>query len=313
LKEVLVLCTNWSGDYWESDNVAPYSKRLTESVRRLKDTLPLAGIGVYLTREGGDFSTQPPCFLIIKDITEKEKRASLFDFQYVSKMQGITSSAFLNKVGVRKLFFNVSGEKALSILKGLGIKPPIEWQKLLEAELSSTPLWRDWIGKRFQEILQIISNDDYEDRIAEIFKALGFEVEQLGHKKEGEYPDGIAYSKDFAIVYDCKNKFNYFPIVNDRRAMTQYVRHEKRRIKELGIEKAYFAFIAHSYEGLEKISDIEKETSSKGFLLTSEIMLYLLFKKMSLGPSFLLADFEELASNQNITMESVERVYGRGV
>jgi hypothetical protein len=70
--------------------------------------------------------------------------------------------------------------------------------------------------------------------------------------------------------------------------------------------------VAHSYEGTEKISDIEKETSSKGFLPTSEIRLYLLFKKMSLGPSFLLVDFEELASNQIIMMESVERVYGRG-
>jgi len=314
LKEVLVLCTYWSGDYWESDKVAPYPKRSIESVRRLKDTLPLAGIGVYSKGKGRDFSTQPPSFLIIKDITENEKGEPRFDFQYVSKMQGITSSTFLNEVGVRDLFFNVSGEKAMSILERFDIKPPIEWQKLLEAELSSTPLWRDWIGKRFQEILQTISNDDYEDRIAEIFKALGFEVEQLGHKKEGEYPDGIAYSKDFAIVYDCKNKSNYFPIANDRRAMTQYVRHEKRRIEErIGIEKVYFALIAHSYEGTEKISEVEKETSSKGFILTSEIMLYLLFKKMSLGPSFLLADFEELASNQVITMESVERVYGRGV
>jgi len=60
---------------------------------------------------------------------------------------------------------------------------------------------------------------------------------------------------------------------------------------------------------VQNISDVEKETSSKGFLLTTEAMLYLLYKKISLGPSFLLADFEELVSNQVITLETVQNIY----
>jgi len=247
---------------------------------------------------------------MIKDIAENEKGEPQFDFHYISKMQGITSSVFLNEIGIRDLFFSVLGKKVLFILERFDIKPPIEWQKLLEAELPSAPSWLDWIGKRFQEILQTISNNDYEDRIAEIFKALGFEAEQLGHKKKGEYPDGIAYSKDFAIIYECKNRFDYFLSADDARAITKYVQDAKRRIEERrGIKKVYFALIAHSYKGAEKIGDIEKETSSKGFLLTSEIMLYLLFKKMYLGSSFLLVDFEKLVSNQIITIESIEKVY----
>jgi hypothetical protein len=310
MAEILILCTYWEADYWENDKVAPYPKRSIKSVQHLKSTLPLAGIGVYTKGKDRDFTAQPPCFLIIKNITENEKGEPQFDFHHISTMQGVASSTFLNEIGIRNLFFSISEEKLLSVLEKFGIKPPPEWQKLLEAKALPTPSWLDWIGKHFQDIQQTISNNEYEDRIAEIFTALGFEVEQLGHKQEGEYPDGIAYSKDFAIIYDCKNRTNYFLNANDKRASIKYVQHAKRRIEERRkIEKTHFALIAHSYDKVENMSDIEKETSSKGFLLTSEVMLYLLYKKLSLGPAFLLADFEELISNHVIEIEDIKNVY----
>jgi hypothetical protein len=312
MAEILVLCTYWEADYWENDKEAPYPKTSIKPIRHLKNTLPLAGIGVYTKGKDRDFTAQPPCFLIIKNITENEKGEPQFDFHHVSKMQDITSSMFLNEIGIRNLFFTVSEEKVLPVLEKFGITPPPEWQKLLEAKPPPSSSWLDWIGKRFKDILQTISNNEYEDRIAEIFQALGFEVEQQGHKKEGEYPDGIAYSKDFAIIYDCKNRSSYFLNANDKRAMTKYVQTAKKRIegqKEIG--KVYFAFVTHSYDKVESISDIEKETASKGLLLTSETLLYLLFKKLSLGRSFYIAGFEELISNQAVTLENVDRIYGR--
>ncbi|MEM3713162.1 MAG: hypothetical protein QXR97_06470 [Thermoproteota archaeon] len=72
----------------------------------------------------------------------------------------------------------------------------------------------------------------------------------------------------------------------------------------------YFAFIAPSYSRVENLSDIEKETSTKGALFTSEALLYLLFKKLSMGRLFLLADFERLVSSRIVTNEVIERVYG---
>ena len=306
--EILVLCTWWKIDYWEMDKVAPYPKRSIKPVEHLKDTLPIPAIGVYTKGRDQDFSSQSPCFLIIRDIYENEKGEPQFDFRFVSKMEKMPSSSFLREIGIRKLFFSIPQERALSVLEEFGIQLPLKWKKLLEARPSSS--WLDWVGKRFQDILQPVSNSDYEDRIAEIFNALGFQVEQLGHKKEGEYPDGIAYSKDFAIIYDCKNRFNYFLNANDKRAMIKYVQYAKRRIEEQrGIEKTYFALIAHSYDRVGNISHVEKETSSKGFLLTSEVLLHLLSKKLSLGRLFLLVDFEELVSNQVITIEDVERTY----
>lgn len=310
MTEILVLCTWWEADYWERDKVAPYPSLSIRPIQHLKNILPLAGIGVYTKGRGRDFTSQAPCFLIIKNITENEKGEPQCDFQYVSKIEGIASSAFLNEIGIRNLFFSVSQEKVLPILEKFGIKPPPEWQKLLEAKAPPQFSWLEWVGKHFQDILHTISNNEYEDRVAEIFSALGFEVEQLGHKKEGEYPDGIVYSKDFAVICDCKNRFKYFLNANDKRAMIKYVQYNKRRIEEQRkIETVYFALIAHSYDKIENTSDIEKETSSKGFLLTSEALLYLLFKKISLGRLFLLTDFEELISNQVITIEDVKRVY----
>jgi len=310
MTEILVLCTYWEPDYWDNDKTAPYPKRSIKPIQHLKNVVPLAGIGIYTKGKDRDFTAKPPCFLIIKNITENEKGEPQFDFHHISKIEGITSSMLLNEIGIRNLFFSVSEEKILHALEKFGVEPPSQWQKLLEAKAAPVTSWLDWVGTHFKDIMQTISNDEYEDRIAEIFTALGFEVEQLGHKKEGEYADGIAYSKDFAIIYDCKNRINYFLNASDKRAIIKYVQYAKRRIeKRRKIEKIYFAIIAHSYDKVENISNIEKETSSKGFLLTSEAMLYLLFKKLSLGPAFLLADFEELISNQVITIENVKNIY----
>jgi len=309
LKEVLVLCTTWRPDYWESDKIAPYPKRSMEAIRHLKNSLPLAGIGAYIKQKERNFSQRPPCFLIIRNIDENEKGEPRFDIHFMARMEEITSLKLLDKTGTQDLFFSVSQEKILRILDEFGIKPPLDWKQLLEEK--PQPSWQDWVGKYFQDILKSISNPEYEDRIAEIFSALGFETEQMGHKKEGEYPDGVIYSKDFAITYDCKNRFNYFLDAKDKRAMINYVQYAKRRIEEQrGIGKIYFAFVAHSYDKIENMNDIEKETSSKGLLLTSEALLYLLFKRLYLGRLFLLADFEELISNQIITIETAEKVYG---
>lgn len=309
MREILILCTWWGkGHYWEEDKVAPYPGRTIEPVQHLKNALPIAAIGAYIKGRGQDFTHCSPCFLNVKNIEENERGVPQFHIHFISKMKGITSYEFLNEIGEKSLFSSTSQEKILEVLDKFGIQLPAEWKMLLEEKIR--PSWLDWVGLRFQEIRQPISNPEYEERVAEIFSALGFEVEQMGHKREGEYPDGIIYARDFAVVYDCKNRSNYFLDAKDKRAMIRYVNYSKRRIEEQrDINRVYFAFIAHSYTNVKHISDIEKETSTKGLLLTSEALVYLTFKKLSLGRSFLLADFEELISNQIITKDRIERIY----
>jgi len=311
MREILVLCTGWEPDYWEKYRAVLYPKMSIESVKHLKDRVPIPAIGVYVRGKAGDYSQRPPCFLIVKSISENEEGAPHFDFHYVSQISGLTSAQFLNEMPARKgLFFSIPEEEVLSILRKFNIRPPREWWEVPEAKIVLPP-WLDWVGARFQSIiLKRVYSDEYEDRIAEIFRALGFEVEQLGHVKEGEYADGIAYSKDFAIIYDCKNMVDYSLNARDKRALINYVNRDKRRIQERRkIEKIYFAIIAHSFGRIEGMSDIEKETGCKGFLLTSEAMLYLLYKKLYLGPSFLLVDFEELISTRPLKIEQIENIY----
>ena len=310
MKEILILCTSWAEDYWETDKIAPYPKRSIKPIEHLKEALPVPAIGVYIKQRGRDFTHRPPCFLIVRNISENEKGEPLLDFHSIAKMEGITSLTFLSEIGEKGLFFTVPQEKTSEALHKFGIEPPAEWKMLLEERIR--PSWLDWVCKRFKEIIPPISNPEYEDRVAEIFNALGFEVEQMGHKREGEYPDGIIYSRDFAIVYDCKNRSNYFLDAKDKRAMMRYVQYAKRRIREQKrIERVYFAFIAHSYtKMLKNLSSIEKETLTKGALFTSETLLYLLYKKLSLGPRFLLVDFEELISGQIVIKEAIDKVYG---
>jgi hypothetical protein len=310
LNEVLILCTDWAEDYWETDKTAPYPKMSISPVRHLKHSAMIPGIGVYVKGKKADLSSFSPCFIIVKNVEETEKGEPLFQFHFLQSMEGISSAQFIDRIRRQGLFFSLPKEKILAALDRLGIEAPSEWIMLLGKQLP--PPWQSWIGEHFLNILKSVSTQEHEDRAAEVFKALGFEVEQMGYRKEGEYPDGIiTYSPDFSIVYDCKNCSNYFLDARDKRAMIKYIQDAKRRIKEkLKIEKVYFAIIAHSYDQRTKnLSDIEKETSTKGILLTSETMLYLLFKKLSLGRSFLLTDFEGLISAQTVMMENIDRMY----
>jgi len=278
-------------------------------VSHLKPASSIPGIGVYIKGKKRDLRAIPPCFLVIKNIEENEKGEPLFHLGFIQKIEGISSAQFIAETGRQGFFFNLPQEKVLEALTRLGIQPPTEWKTLLSEK--PQPSWQNWIGEHFLSILKPISTDEYEDRIADVFRALGFETEQIGYKKEGEYPDGIFYARDFSVVYDCKNRLDYFLDAKDKRAMIKYIQDAKRRIKEKrGIERVYFALITHSYDQRTKnLSDIEKETSTKGILLTSDSLLYLLFKKLSLGHSFLLTDLEGLVSGQIVTRENIDRIY----
>ena len=147
MAEILVLCTYWEPNYWERDRVAPYPKRSIEPVKHMKNKTPIPAIGVYTKGKGKDYTHQPPCFLIIKNISENEKGEPQFDFHFISQMQGLTSVQFLAEIQKRDLFYSVSEEEALPVLEKLGVKPPPEWQKLLEAKPLLVPSWPDWIGR----------------------------------------------------------------------------------------------------------------------------------------------------------------------
>ncbi|MBO3840369.1 MAG: hypothetical protein JTT17_06080 [Candidatus Brockarchaeota archaeon] len=98
MKEVLVLCNGLTGYYWESSNMARYLRKSLRPVQHLKNTLPIPGIGVYIKHRGGDFSSRPPCFLIVRGMSENDKGEAQFNISFISKMEGVRISLVSSKV-----------------------------------------------------------------------------------------------------------------------------------------------------------------------------------------------------------------------
>jgi hypothetical protein len=210
-----------------------------------------------------------------------------FDFETVAKSK-TESRRLEGKLGgiYKKLFSAIDFEKLTGILRDLGEEPPDEWRGLAEAK-EETIGWVDYVGKYFLEIEdKILSNNEFEDRVAVLLNALGFQVNQKGHKIPGEYPDGIAsFGDDHAIVYDCKNTQYFMPSAADERAIKKYLDDEKKIRSERNIS---CAFIAKSFKG-EGRKDI--------YYLPINSLLYLLYKKVFLGSKFTLSPLKKIFDN----------------
>ena len=288
MKEVLILATGWSNDYWEVDKEAPYLKTKHTDLREwdsFSKNCPLPGIGRYIKQKGNDFSPYPFIYLKITGMRfDLNTLQPYFEFKAIAKSR--TESRKLEQnlpSDKRKLFSAIKFENLIKILGNIGEEPPEEWEKLIKVKKEIIG-WKDYIGKYFLQITDMtLSNDEFEDRAAALFNALGFKVNQKGHELPGEYPDGIAsFDGDYAIVYDCKNTDNFILTSQDRRAIKKYLEDEKKIRNENNI---YCAFIARSFKAEGK-KDI--------FYLPINSLLYLLYKKLILGAEFALSPLKKI-------------------
>ena len=324
---ILILKTSKYENLWDKDGKAPYQRnylKLPEEVlEKWKHDCPLPAISFYVEEQ----SNKPPSFLSIQDITYGGGNV-YFSFRLISQLQNITSYDFgreLDNNDVKKLFYTVGYGEINSIFDKLKITPPEEWKKLLESlhNNDESQGWKSWIGEHFLKIDPNINHEindkEYEDIVAEIFTALGFEVKQEGHlQPEEEVPDGKLKTENltynFAIVYDAKTGKNFLPRADDRRAMNLYL---KKAIADpflqggIGKERIYFAYIARGYAPNINIGEIRRQMDvhSEVFLFTSEAMLRLLYWKIKLGKNFSLPKLEDLTSKNPINWKDVDEIY----
>lgn len=292
MKKVLLLATAWQSDYWGYDKEAPYPKTKYKEMAEwdeLSKNCPLPGLGIYIKQREKDFSRNKFVYLKITGMRyDSSSGQPYFDFKTIanSNTESKKLTESLPPDNNRKLFSVIQPEKLIGILQNIGERPPEEWKKLIEIEERITN-WRDYIGKYFLEIEErVLSNDEFEDRVAVLFNALGFGVKQKGHRISGEYPDGIvSFDNDYAIVYDCKNTPYFVLSAGDERAIRKYLEDEKKIRSERNI---YCVFIAKGFIG-EGRKDI--------FYLPINSLLYLLYKKLSLGSKFTLSPLKKLLDN----------------
>lgn len=301
MKKVMLLATAWTSDYWESDKEAPYPKTKYSFLtgwEELSNNCPLAGLGIYIKQKGKDFTKMPFIYLKITHMRyDINTESPFFTFKVIQK-SSTESESLTDRLSSEspKLFSAINAGQLIKILNEIGEKPPKEWLDLIE--LVKTPVdWRDCIGKHFLELKSgTLSNDEFEDRIADLLTALGFDVTQKGHKIKGEYPDGIAaFEDEYAIVYDCKNAVDFNPTAEDKRALEKYLNDEKKARRERYI---YGAFIAKSFGGMQK--DV--------FYFLVDALLYLLYEKLTIGSKFSLSPFRKiLYNNLSVSIETIDK------
>jgi mRNA-degrading endonuclease YafQ of YafQ-DinJ toxin-antitoxin module len=301
MKQVILLATRWASDYWESDKEAPYPKtKYTElpGWEELSKNCPLAGLGIYIKLKKNDLTNIPFVYLKITGMRyDTNTHTPYFNFRVIKKSK-TESKRLLDRLPKekKKLFSSIEAGQLINILNEIGEEPPKEWSELIEL-VGREVSWENYIGEYFFKLKDVnISDSEFEDIVAKLLNALGFDITQKGHKIKGEFADGIAaFENDYAIVYDCKNTYNYNPTANDKRALEKYFDGERKVRKE---KYLYKAFIAKSFRGVQR--DI--------FYLPVDSLLYLLYKKLTMGSKFTLSPFKKiLDDNISLTIETIDK------
>ncbi len=304
MKQVIILATAWEPNYWDVDKEAPYPKTKCTDLPEwdeLARNCPLPGLGVYTMQGKKDYRQEPFVYLKITHMRcdgkpyftfKAIKKSSTKSEDIIDKLPSQNKSSPLKP----KLFSAIDVDQIIKILSEIGEEVPKDWLALIElTEIRVT--WYDYIGKYFLDLREgNLSYEEFEDRVANLLKALGFEVSQKGHKTPENTPDGVAtFEDEYHIVYDCKNTSNFIPTTEDNRAIKKYLEDEGKILKG----KIFGVFIARSF-GEEQRRDI--------FYFRTEELLYLLYKKLSIGRKFNLAPLKKILDNKmNLTIETIDK------
>ncbi len=301
MKKVILLYTDWEEKYWEFPKEAPYPGREYTQLPEWDETkknLPLPGLGIYSKFKKQDLSEDPFVYIRVDGMRyDENSKQPYFSFTRIERSK--TKSFNLSKIlpsEAKKLFSGIDAENLMEYLTQIGETPPKEWMDLIE--LKEMPIrWEDSIGVYFLDIeRKNLSNNEFEDRIADLLKALSFKVKQQGHILQGEYPDGIFSFEDYAVVYDCKNTSNFSPSSADIRAIEKYLKDEKKVRKEKNI---YAAFIAKSFR---------QQGEKNVFYFTVSSLIYLLYKKLTLGLDFTLNPIKKILENTiHLTKDIIDK------
>lgn len=293
---IVILCTRYSNDYFNNPQQrASYELRFFTPLmlRQLQDLqYPVRALGVYVAEH-----SQTPFKLLKVNTINTDNANVCFDIEPLPIHHNIPSADFQRETN--RLVELRDDTQIIDILHRLNIAIPQEW-----TNNGPTPpiSWEDWIGSYFKKLnSDNISSDDFENITAHLLKALGFQIEQMGHTRQGAFPDGIikAPNLNFAFIYDCKYANNYYPITDDSRAMDSYMNHEGARLKETNPNlKVYPCFIARSFA-----NNVREKAN---LYLTVENLLYILFKRLKKGLEFSLVPFERAYERRVIDRQFID-------
>lgn len=182
-----------------------------------------------------------------------------------------------------------------------GVKP--EKKKDIEivdstVEIVYTPNFnvRDYSIPRVANLLEIGADtnksgarkgSEFEKKVAEVFKLLDFDVEELG-QGTGRNPDAILRfrSENIAFIVDAKAYSNGYSLGLDDRAIREYIHYYCPILDKQGYKKIGFIIVCNSFKSdfNSLINDLTWNTPIKRFiLLTTDALLHLLAYKIKDG------------------------------
>jgi len=145
---------------------------------------------------------------------------------------------------------------------------------------------------------------EFEQRCAEAFRSLGFEVRELGQGC-GRVADclAIAAQERFAVIIDAKVRRRGYALGTDDRQFCEYAVRHTRELALTGIERVYFAVVGHGFrpDDLDKLAGFMAGTPIRSVaFIEAEALMRLVDESIAKRREFRLADFDRLLFGNKI-------------
>ncbi len=183
----------------------------------------------------------------------------------------------------------------------------------------------DFIPKVISNYIELSLNESnpamFEEATGNLFKILGFQVENLGQGK-GRVPDVIAHgytaSVPYTVIIDCKarSRRNFKLTTNDERAAREYISSFFHDNAEYRNYKTYYLFVSSGFEKIDDgaIRNIKASTPlplKEISFVTSDALLFLIDQKLQSWKINLDVIEEVLQRGGIIKKDTVQEVIAR--
>jgi hypothetical protein len=154
----------------------------------------------------------------------------------------------------------------------------------------------------------------FEERLAVIFRMLGFETQLLG-QGHGRVPDGVAVCQEYryAIIYDAKVRQDPYTMGTDERAIREYITSQGERLRRQGMRNLYFMVISSAFTGKhdDAIRSLKIETNVNEVLLVEVKALLALLEGILRNPDVNLGPdgIQRLLASSGLLTESDVREF----
>jgi len=144
----------------------------------------------------------------------------------------------------------------------------------------------------------------FERRCGDAFRALGFEVTQLGQGK-GRGPDLVATARrhKYGVIVDAKVRKDGYILGTDDRTFSEYVMEHTQRLNQDGIEKAYLVLVGSRFRetDLRKLAEYLAASEVRGItFFNASALMRVLEDSIRERASFTLGEFEKMLFGNRI-------------